>query len=599
MRASRRLLVVTAFGMVASSAARGALADDPPYSPYERQSIAQAARELKATVDPEPEGKIVESIELRPLDVFEPRDPLPDVIEDFLNVFHARTRPFIIEREVLLDVGKPWEQRLADETARNLRDIRQLSLVLVVPLKGSSPDKVKVLVITKDIWSLRLNSDFRVGNGQLEYLVIAPSEENLAGLHHSGSVRFIYEPDTYTFGLSYKVPRIGTSWIQASASTNVIINQHTGDFEGTSGSFGYGQPLYSTETEWSWVGGIVWLSEVTRFFRGTEELTFDAEVTPDVDDAVPYEYDTEEIAARFAVTRSFGSVIKHDVGFGAEASRAVYRMRNKNRFSAAVVDEFESTILPVSDKRVYPFLGYASYSTTFKSFVDFNTLGLQEDYRLGHDLYLKAYPVLEELASSRSYAGGAAGASYSVAMGDGLARGYAQGVVEAAPERVYDANLLAGARIVTPRMGFGRLVVDGYTRQRFENFLNRRSTIGGDTRLRGYPSGAYRGENIIAYNLELRSSPFEILTVQVGGVAFFDAGVAYDSGDPIELRQSAGVGARVVFPQLDRSVLRFDWGLPTELDPEVGVTSIFPGHFTFTFKQAFEMPSIAPPTVLD
>ena len=97
----------------------------------------------------------------------------------------------------------------------------------------------------------------------------------------------------------------------------------------------------------------------------------------------------------------------------------------------------------------------------------------------------------------------------------------------------------------------------------------------------------------------LRSAPFEILTVQVGGVAFFDAGTAYDDNHPIDLRQSAGVGARVVFPQLDRSVLRFDWGLPTELDPEIGVTSVFPGHFTFTFKQAFEMPSIAPPTVLD
>src|SRR5688572_20505642 len=100
MRPSRRLLVVTAFVAGTSFAARRATADDPPYSPYERQSIAQAAQELKAVVEPEPEGKIVESIELRPLDVFEPRDPLPDVIEDFLNVFHARTRPFIIEREV-------------------------------------------------------------------------------------------------------------------------------------------------------------------------------------------------------------------------------------------------------------------------------------------------------------------------------------------------------------------------------------------------------------------------------------------------------------------------------------------------------------------
>lgn len=579
-------------------AALPARADDTSYSPYERETIKLAAREAHAEVDPDPEGKIVEDVILRPLDVFEPRDPLPGLFEDFLNFFHVTTQPFILQREVLQPVGKPWNQRLVDETARNLRGIRQLSLVLCIPLKGSTPDKVKLLVVTKDIWSLRLNSDFRFADGQLEYLVLAPSEENLAGLHHSGTVRFVYEPDTYTFGIGYRIPRIGTSWIQASATTNLIINQDTGKLEGSSGTFAYGQPLYTTKTEWSYIAGIVWLQEVTRFFQGVTPRTFDAEITPE-DDAIPYQWDTEEIAGRYGVVRSFGARFKHDVSFGAEASRNVYRLRNPERIDPLARREFERDVLPLSDTRVYPFLGYASYSTDFKRYVDFNTLGLQEDYRLGHDVYVKAYPVFDAIGSTRSYMGGAAGAAYSVAMGDGLARGYAEGVVEAAPERVYDAKLLAGGRLVSPRMGFGRLVADGFALQRFENFLNRRSTLGGEGRLRGYPSGAYRGENVVAYNVELRSAPLELWTVQVGGVAFYDAGAAYDTGDEFDLKQSVGAGARIVFPQLDRSVLRVDWALPTEIDPEVGATSIFPGRFTVTFKQAFPMPAIAPPTVLD
>lgn len=577
---------------------RSARADEPTYSPYERETIALAARAERGRVEPDPEGKIVEEVLLRPLDVFEPRDPLPGFFEDFLNVFHATTRPFILEREVLQQIGEPWSQRAVDETARNLRSLRQLSLVLCIPLKGSRPDTVKLLVVTKDIWSLRLNSDFRFADGQLEYLVLAPSEENLAGLHHSATVRFTYEPDTYTFGIGYRIPRIGSSWIEAAGSTNLIFNKETGRLEGSSGTFGYGQPLYTTKTEWSYLAGIVWLQEVTRFFQGVTPRTFDAEATPQ-DDAVPYQWTTEEIAGRYGVTRSFGSRFKHDVSFGAEASRQVYRVPHPERIAPVALREFEREVLPLTDTRVYPFVGYASYSTDFKRYVDFNTLGLQEDYRLWHDVYAKVYPVFDAIGSTRSFLGGAAGASFTTPIGDGLARVYADGSIEAAPERVYDARLLAGARFVSPRLGIGRLVTDGFALRRFENYLNRRSTLGGEGRLRGYPSGAYRGEHVVSYNLELRSTPVELWTVQVGGVGFFDAGLAYDTGADFDLKQSVGVGARIVFPQLDRSVLRVDWALPTELDPEVGVTSVFPGRFTVTFKQAFPMPAVGPPSVLD
>jgi hypothetical protein len=573
-------------------------AEEAPYSPYERETIDLAAKALRAEVDPAPEGKTIEAVVLRPLDVFEPRDPLPEFFEDFLNLFHVTTRPWIIEREVLQKVGDKWDQRLVDETARNLRSIRQLSLVLCVPLKSKDPDKVRLLVITKDIWSLRLNSDFRIANDQLEYLLLAPSEENLAGLHHSVGARFVYHPDTYTFGVSYRVPRIGTSWIEAVASTNVAINHDTGAFEGTSGGFAYGQPLYSTRTEWAWVASIKWLTEVTRFFQGTDLILFDAESTPQ-DDRIPLQYDTEEIAGAFTVVRSFGSGIKHDVSFGAEAGRFVYRMIDRDDYAPEAAREFEAQWLPVSDARVYPFIGYASYSTDFKSFIDLNTLGLQEDYRLGHDVFLKAYPVIEEIGSSRSFAGVAVGGAYTASFGDGLGRAYAQSTVEAAPERVYDAALVGGLRLVSPRLGFGRLVADGVAVRRFENYLNRKSTLGGEGRLRGYPSGAYRGDNVVAYNLELRSMPFELWTVQAGAVAFFDAGAAYDDEDDFDLKQSIGAGVRVVFPQLDRSVMRLDWAVPTELDPAAAVTSIFPGRFTITFKQAFPMPAIAPPSVLD
>jgi len=141
------------------------------------------------------------------------------------------------------------------------------------------------------------------------------------------------------------------------------------------------------------------------------------------------------------------------------------------------------------------------------------------------------------------------------------------------------------------------LIADGVWFQRFENYLNRRSTLGGESRLRGYPSGAYRGENAIVYNLEFRSRPAELWTVQLGGTAFLDAGAVWDKGETPDFRQSIGSGLRIVFPQLERSVMRIDWALPLELDPEVGVTSIFPGRFVVTFEQAFPLATVDPPMV--
>ena len=47
--------------------------------------------------------------------------------------------------------------------------------------------------------------------------------------------------------------------------------------------------------------------------------------------------------------------------------------------------EFERDILPVSDNRVGPIIEWHGYASDFLRVFDLETLGLQEDYRLGHD----------------------------------------------------------------------------------------------------------------------------------------------------------------------------------------------------------------------
>ncbi|WP_437542723.1 hypothetical protein WME97_31250 [Sorangium sp. So ce367] len=575
-------------GKQGGPAATAAPARSEGYSSYESATIERVLSRLGATLEPAPEGKIVEGIDVVPLEVIEDRDPAPA----FLNWFHALSRPYVIRREVLLAVGRPYERALADESARNLRDLSQLSLVLVFAVRGGAPDRVRVAVVTKDVWSLRLNSDYRIAGGQLEYLFLQPSEQNLLGVHHAVAAQLALDPGALSLGVTYAMPRIGGSHVRLRTQANAITDRETGKLEGSSGEFIYGQPLYATQAEWAWELEVSWRDEVTRRFIGTKLATFDAEATPG-DDRVPYRYRSDLMVGSYAVTRSFGggasrsSAVKHDVAVGIEASRKVYRLDAPGGLAPAAIAEFEERVMPVSDTRVAPTFKYATYSTRFLRVLDFNTLALQEDYRLGHELAILIYPVTTALNSSRSFLGISAAAAYTVALGDGLARAVVETVTELDGSQIFDASIEARARVHTPSFGVGRLVFDVRLFDRYRNYLNRKLVLGGDTRLRGYPTAAFIGEDVLSANLELRTRPLEIWSCQVAGAAFFDAGDAFDGFDDLRLKQSAGFGVRALFPQLSRVVMRADWGVP--LTRGYKEPDALPGDILVTFEQAFPM----------
>ncbi|MGZ5966840.1 MAG: BamA/TamA family outer membrane protein, partial [Polyangiales bacterium] len=112
----RRALFAFFLFAVTEGAARAD--DDAPisvtheYSPYEKETIVNALAETQREIEPAPEGKIVEGVDVVTLEVFEKRDPIPR----FLNVFHYTSRHYAIERELLLKPGQPYSQVVVDET---------------------------------------------------------------------------------------------------------------------------------------------------------------------------------------------------------------------------------------------------------------------------------------------------------------------------------------------------------------------------------------------------------------------------------------------------------------------------------------------------
>ncbi len=589
----RTLLFLLACGSAAFS--RTVLADEAPvtktfgYSQYERETIADAEKQLHVTIDPTPEGKTIEDIDTYRLEVFEKRDPLPR----FLNVFHTTTKARIITREVLQKTGEPYRQTLIDETARNLRGLSQLSLVLVLPIQGSAPDRVRILVITKDVWSLRLQWDFVLSNNGVERIVLQPAETNLFGIHHTAGLTYQYLPFATSFGAYYVIPRIFTSRVGVTANVNLIVNNRSSDPEGTFGGVTVGQPQWSTHTDWSWNVTGQWRNEITRRYSRARLGVFDSDKTP-YEDGIPFEYRSNQAYGEASVTRSFGWAYKNDFILSFAGSMKQYRTPDLSAWDPAAVQDFVNTRIPVSDNRVGPALEWRSYTTSFTRVIDLETLGLQEDWRLGHWVGARIYPVFGALGSSRTFLGTYAEAGYTVALGDGMARLDVSTTNEIDGSGVIQGNVDGELEIVTPRLGFGRLAYSARVLDRYANYLNTTNFLGGNGRLRGYPSNYFVGKNIVSSNLEFRIRPFQLLGTQIGGVLFYDVGDAFDDFSKLAPKQAIGLGIRLVLPYFDRVVFRADLGIPISASPLP--TGAGPVQFIITFNQAFTMPTFGSPS---
>jgi hypothetical protein len=578
---------------------RAAFAAEPPpepvrpYSSYEQQSVDDALARVGGKLDPAPRGKVIESVVVIPLEVVEPRDPIPNWLglPKLLNALHTTTKPHVLQREVLARAGDRYRQAVIDETCRNLRSLQQTSLVLCLPVTTRSPDRVRVVIVSKDVWSLRLNSDVRFANGRIDRLVLQPTEANLAGTHQAASFIFQLDPATYSLGARYSVPRLVGSRTMATIEASAIMNRESGKTEGSYGGLSYGQPLYSMQTRWAWMANLQWRHDVYRRFVAGELASFESDELRTPTD-IAYQYRQDLISGSYGVTRSFGAVTKHNVTVGLMADRRAFHTFDLSSYPRAEVEVFLREAVPVSDTRVGPFIEYKTYTARYTRVLDFNTLGLQEDYRLGHELILRVMPVVQALGSSRDLVSVFAAAAYTWPLGDGLVRTFVETQTDAEPSRIADGSVTAGGRVATPSTKGGRLIFDARVVDRYRDYLHQHSVLGGDTRLRGYPSQAFIGRDMVVGNLEYRTPSVDVFSVEVGGAAFFDTGDAFDSFDSMRLKQGAGFGLRALVPMLDRVVLRADWGFPLSRWYVPPVKSSFPGELVITFRQAFPQPSI-------
>lgn len=569
------LAIAAALAVALSLATRPALGVET--SELEERSVTRALGPSPDR-DDAPDGKRIQSVEIVRLQVFDDDDPVPDLF----NIFHAQTRERVIRRELLFEAGERYDSERIQETLRNLQLLPQFGVVVIVALRGTEPGQVKVVVIVRDVWSLRLNYQFQGTPKSINYLFVNLSEDNLLGTRTRLGSIFTLQPDRYSIGALGVHPRVLGSKIDAYALGRVFVNVDSGKPEGSEAVLSVQRPLIALSDKWAFLTGAGWTIEQTRFYSD-RRLVLSKE-------GIPLAYHTSVVRGGAEVTRSFGQRAKFNLTWGVEAVSRQYSAKRAPDILPETHAAFVRHELPVSDTRYSPFFVLEHKTSRFLATRDVETLSLQESFALGQTAALRVYPALRAVGSSRDLLGTAAWLSYTWPWQGGLLRVIGNSSIEQADSGRSQASVQTGLRVVSPRLGFARVVADSAVVSTYRNYLNRKLVLGGDSRPRGYVSAIFRGASGFAATLELRTFAVNILSARVGAVAFYDVGGTGETVPDVKLHQSLGAGVRILFPQVNRQCFRVDWAAP--LTPGFGriPDSPLPGGVFFTFGQAFDMP---------
>jgi hypothetical protein len=518
--------------------------------------------------DPQPEGKRVGEILVASENIVGPEDPWPKLI----NFFHWKTKEHVIRQELLFAPGDPYTEWSAAESERNLRKLAILALVRVVPVKSVDPNQVDVLVVTKDLLSIRLNTEFNVVGSLVETLRIRPSELNFLGRNKQVYLDFLLHLDTLSVGEGYTDPRIAGTRLALSQSAAVIFNRHTQKPEGSRGQLTFGLPLYSLQAEHGFQLSGSWDVETVRLFRGASvwQLPFPNASAPTAN--IPFIYDAHELAATGTYTRSYGSYFKTNLSAGVGA----YSRRYEPPRSSNLPDDQRAWLianyLPLTEKAVYLTGRIDVFQAEYRILRDIETFALSEDYQLGYAALASIRWAEPSFGSTRRFLEGTSVARYRVYRFDDLATlsaGAAIRLESGSPDGFgagwVNKRLALELVNISPVIGIGRIAARGFWVLNASDLQHRLIALGGGDGVRGIPPQALIGPNAVVFNLEYRSKAVAFQTVHVGFVAFWDAGSAYpqqpgSTNQPGGLTHTIGLGLRILLPQFNRVPIRIDFG---------------------------------------
>ena len=594
----RRVAAVAAIALAVVLGARDARATetDRTLGSLEQQSLDEALARLGLRRDPSPAGKTIGTIYVINQDVFSSHD----WYFQWFNLFHRTTRTDILRRELLFAPGQPYDQALIEESMRNLQTPpsvalatgKQLpapelsSVVVIVPVASPAPGIVDVLTVTRDVWSLRFNTNFELQQSTLSALDTSLSENNLFGWRKFLSVGLTLDLGKYGVGPTYLDPNILGTRLQLYVNALAFYTRGTNTYEGNAETVSVVYPLYSLASRWGAGLALAHEDELLRGFQGTGLTDVPLLLSPGVTAPLIFRRRFQIVDA--SATRSYRTAIIQRITLG-------YRYDDRHSLPDAGFDygvtpaqtqELVNEYAPSSEVRSEPYLRYSLFTPVYTVYRDLNTFDLRENAQLGPSLSLGVSYGAPELGAEFRAFPMSAGVGWAIAPAGGLASVTASGALRLRDGRAIDQIFQGKLYLASPILRrVLRVVVSAEADATRNDSPHVRVSLGGDTGLRGYIIGEFQGSSMFVGHAEVRTMPIAVFSQRFGAVLFCDVGDAAQTFAVMMLRTDVGLGLRWLIPQLNSAVIRIDWAVP--LVDGLVTPAGFPGRASAGFSQIF------------
>ncbi|MEC8024908.1 MAG: hypothetical protein VX223_13310 [Myxococcota bacterium] len=547
---------------------------------FERATVDPVLKRLGREVESAPNGKHIRQLVVENLDVFTSET---DQWLAWANHVHKVTAKDVIAREVLLQPGDRWSKDRVDESIRRIRDPFLSNVVVILPLTTDHPERIDLLVVTKDVWSLRLNTDFEAQGNSLLSMNVSLAENNFLGWRKKLSYGFSMTQGQMGTGPQYVDPNIAGSRMTMTARAQALFSRADGAFEGSTSDVTLAYPLWQLASRW---GGSVRFRHYdgpVRVFEGNVLRTYDSPDTPALE-SVPWEYEYTLYQGTAQLFYQAGTWLKQQVRFGIDVFSTTARMRDGFSGETTVQSAFERDVLPRQETSSAVFLSWRMFTPTWATYRHLATFDLREDYRVGPEFSWRVSQALTGLGSDVDYT--SIRALFTYAVDPGLSSyfklrvewsGRLQG------DELIDQQASSTLYFASPMLADAlRLIARAEVSARFNDRSNRFLTGGGDSVLRGFDVAVFQGQRRFIANIELRTAPLPIWFLRMGGVLFWDGGHVSETFSQYRLHQNVGLGLRLLIPQVNPYVIRVDWAFPI-----ADGFSAWPGRVSFGFQQAF------------
>ena len=438
------------------------------------------------------------------------------------NRLHIKTRPDVIEQQLLFKTGDQFSAQAIEESERILRANRYIQEVSIRPVRREN-GAVDVNVETSDVWTLMPKLALSRSGGKNE-AAVGLKEMNLFGSGTAIEVLYKSDVDRDSSILKFVDRNLGDSWY--GLKLDLADNS-----DGYSQFLEIDKPFYSLDSRDALGFSVLNRNSINSFYdRGEEASEYQVRAT------------VYEVYRGWSKGLRDGWTRRYTAGFAYD----------DHRFSAVTDSAYPTSVIPEDRELLTPFVGFEIVEDRYEKSVNHDQINRVEDRYLGTRFGARLGVARAGAGSDRDawllnvHAQTGFGNSDSSSL---LLATRFGGRVERDGAR--NVSLNVSAKYYKHQSDRRRLYMNLSGTYGRNLDLDQYLVLGGDTGLRGYPLRFQTGDKRALFTIEQRYFtdwyPFRLF--HVGGALFFDVGRTW-GGSPVgtsgnQLLKDVGLGLRI------------------------------------------------------